>query len=58
MARSAIDIEAKKPMESIKADEFHLNETRVLIEDLNSQILLAMEIRETSRRLRELKKSK
>ena len=42
-------------MESIKAGEFHLNKSKVLIEDLNSQILLAMEVREAAKKIRAMK---
>ncbi len=55
MARHAIENETKKLMESIRAGEFHLDKTKILIEDLNSQILLAMEVREASRKHREAK---
>ncbi len=40
-------------MESIKEGQFHLSKLKVLNEDLNSQILLAMEMREAARKSRE-----
>jgi hypothetical protein len=55
MARQGIEVETKKLMESIKVGEFHLNKSKVLIEDLNSQILLAMEVREAARKIRAMK---
>lgn len=50
MAKQIIKIERQKLLENIKKGEFHMSKTKVLQEDLNTQILLAMEIRMASRK--------
>ena len=50
MAKQIIKIERKKLLENIKKGEFHMSKTKVLQEDVNTQILLAIEICAASRK--------
>ncbi|MEJ0088576.1 MAG: hypothetical protein WDM80_02325 [Limisphaerales bacterium] len=53
MAKRAIHVQTKQLVESLKQGQLHPNKLKVLNEDLNSQILLAMEVREAARKSRD-----
>jgi hypothetical protein len=50
MAKHIVEIETKILLENIKKGEFHVSKSKVLQEDVNAQILLAMEIREAAKK--------
>ena len=52
MAKSNFEAETKMLLRSIKQGHVHIDEARILIEDLNAQILLAIDAREASEKSR------
>ncbi len=50
MAKHIVEIGTKILLENVKKGEFHVSKSKILQEDVNSQILLAMEIREAAKK--------